>query len=109
MGLIWAVQEYEVYVTSGQFPVEVFIDHNPLTFFSKIKNKNQRLTRWSLFLQDYNLDVKYINGKQNLVDAWCVVSLLTNIHGAVYHIVSNFLYDHTNVNCCVLMWIMASY
>ncbi len=42
--LILALQHFEVYVTSGQFPVEVFTDHNPLTFLSKIKNKNQRLT-----------------------------------------------------------------
>ncbi len=56
-----------VCVTSGQFPVEVFTDHNPLTFLSKVKNRNQRLTRWGLFLKEYNLDVKYIPGKQNRV------------------------------------------
>ncbi len=66
MALILALQHFEVYVTSGQFPVEVFTDHNPVPFLSKLKNKNQRLTRWSLFLQEYNLDVKHIPGKQNM-------------------------------------------
>ena len=50
--LILALQHFEVYVASGQFLVEVFTDHNPLTFLSKMKDKNQRLTRWSLFLQE---------------------------------------------------------
>ena len=62
-----ALQHFEVYVTSGQLPVEVFTDHNPLTFLSKIESKDQSLTRWSLFLQEYNLDVKHIPGEQNLV------------------------------------------
>ncbi len=67
LALILALQQFEVYVTSSQFPVEVFTDHNPPTFLSKMKNKNQRLTRWTLFLQEYNLDVKHIPGKQNLL------------------------------------------
>ncbi len=66
LALILALQHFELYVTSGQFPVEVFTDHNPLTFLYKMKKNNQRLTRWSLFLQEYNLDVKHLPGKQNL-------------------------------------------
>jgi len=40
-----------------------------LTFIHKMKNKNQRLTRWSLILQD--LEIKHIKGKDNvLADAF---------------------------------------
>ena len=67
LALILAVQQFEVYVTAGEFPVQVYTDHNPLTFLGKMKNKNQRLVRWSLFLQEYNLDIKHIPGKQNVV------------------------------------------
>ncbi len=69
LAFILALQHCEVYVTSGQFSVEVFTDHKSLTmltFLSRIK-KNQRLTRWNLFLQECNLGVKHIPGKQNLV------------------------------------------
>jgi hypothetical protein len=32
-----------------------------------MKNKNQRLIRWSLALQEYNLNIKHIAGKENIV------------------------------------------
>ena len=43
-----------IYVNSSSHQVVVFTDHNPLTFVHKMKNKNQRLLRWSLMLSDYN-------------------------------------------------------
>ena len=67
LALTLVLQHFEVYVSSDQFPVEVFTDHNPLTCLPRIKNENQHLTRGGLYLQEYNLDVKQIPGKQNLV------------------------------------------
>ena len=52
LSLILALQHFEVYLTSSSSPIVVFSDHNPLTFIHKIKNKNQRLLRWSLLLQE---------------------------------------------------------
>ena len=66
LSLVLAIQHYEIYVT-GPFPVTVFTDHNPLTYINKFKNKSQRLMRWSLFLQEYNLDYKHIPGKENVL------------------------------------------
>ena len=67
LALILAVQHFEVYVTASEGPIIVFSDHNPLTFISKMKNKNQRLLRWSLILQAYNLEIRHIKGKDNLI------------------------------------------
>ena len=50
-----ALQHFEVYLTSSFSNIVVFSDHNPLTFIHKMKNKNQRLLRWILLLQEYNL------------------------------------------------------
>ena len=50
----------EVYLTSSASPIVVFSDHNPLSFLHKLKNKNQRLLRWSLLLQEFNLDIRHI-------------------------------------------------
>ena len=51
-------------------PLGVLTDHNPLTFINKMQNKNQRLTKWRLMLQEYNLIIKHIQGKDNaIVDA----------------------------------------
>ena len=49
--------------TSSPSPIVVFRDHNPPTFIHKMKNENQRLLRWSLLLQEYNLDIRHIKGK----------------------------------------------
>ena len=65
--MILALQHFEVYVDAGQKPLVVFTDHNPLVFLHKIKSKNRRLLNWSLILQEYDLDVRHIKGKDNVI------------------------------------------
>ena len=67
LALLLALQHYDVYLNPTLHPVLVLTDHNPLTFINKMKNKNQRLVRWSLILQGYNLDIKHIKGKDNVI------------------------------------------
>ena len=67
LALILAIQQFEVYLTSSTSPIVVFSDHNPLNFLHKLKNKNQRLLRWSLLLQGFNLDIRHIKGKDNII------------------------------------------
>ena len=64
LSLILAPQHFEVYLTSSS-PTIIFSDQNPLIFIRKMKNRNQRLLRWSLLLQEYNLDIRHINGSIN--------------------------------------------
>ena len=67
LALILAIQQFEVYLTSSTSPIVVFSDHNPLSFLHKLKNKNQRSLRWSLLLQEFNLDIRHIKGKDNII------------------------------------------
>ena len=62
-----ALQHFEVYLASSVAPIVIFSDHNPLTFIHKMKNKNQRLLRWSLMLQEHNLDIRHIKGKDDII------------------------------------------
>ena len=64
--LILALKHFDVYL-SGSASIIVHTDHNPITFLSSLKCPNQRLIRWSLFLQSYNLDIRYIKGTENVV------------------------------------------
>ena len=66
LSLILALQHFQVYLSSANAPIVVFSDHNPLTFIHKMKNKNQRLLRWSLMLQEHNLDIRHIRGRENI-------------------------------------------
>ena len=45
----------------------IFTDHNPLTFLNRLRDKIQRLMRWSLILQGYDLIIKHIPGKHNVL------------------------------------------
>lgn len=67
LGLLLALQFFEVYVGSSALPVTVYTDHNPLVFLSRMYNHNQRLMRWSLFVQNYNIDIKHKKGSENVV------------------------------------------
>lgn len=67
LALLMALQHFEVYIGSSSLPVIVFTDHNPLVFLSRMKNSNQRIMRWSLFVQDFNLEIRYKKGKDNVL------------------------------------------
>ena len=66
LALILALEKWDIYLGQGK-PILVFSDHSPLQFLTRMKNKNQRLTRWALFLQKYDITVKHIKGKENVI------------------------------------------
>ena len=67
LSIISAIKKFECYLSSNPAPLQVFTDHNPLTFLDRNKFSNQRLLRWSLFLQPYNLQVNHIKGSDNVI------------------------------------------
>jgi len=46
--------------------INVFSDHNPLTFLTETAPKNAKLMRWSLALQDFNISFHYLRGRLNV-------------------------------------------
>lgn len=66
LALLFALQHFEIYVSSPKYPIVVYTDHNPLTFIHKMKNKNQRLMRWCLYLQEFILDIHHVKGRDNI-------------------------------------------
>ena len=67
LSLILALQHFEIYAHNNVGPLVVHTDHNPLVHLNKFKNKNKKLMRWSLELQDYNLHIVHIKGKDNVI------------------------------------------
>jgi len=65
LGLVLAVRYFSLYLGTGV--VTVYTDHNPLTFLQRMANHNQKLLRWSLELQQYNIDIVHRAGKDNLL------------------------------------------
>ncbi|XP_069168027.1 uncharacterized protein [Procambarus clarkii] len=67
LALVMALKHFDVYAGGGAITILLFTDHNPLTFLYKMRNSNQRLTRWALLLREYWMDIKHIGGKDNVV------------------------------------------
>ena len=65
--LLLALRHFDVYVGSSPTPVVVYTDHNPVVFLARMYNHNQRLMRWALLAQDYNLDIRHKKGSENVV------------------------------------------
>ncbi len=52
---------------SSPLPLVVFTDHNPLFFLSRMRNSNQRIMRWALIIEEFNLEICYRKGKENVL------------------------------------------
>ncbi|XP_073804400.1 uncharacterized protein [Danio rerio] len=77
LALLLALQHFEIYLGGSSFPIRVYTDHNPLVFLDRMRNSNQRLMRWSLEVQEFNLDIRHKKGSQNVV-----ADALSRVHGA---------------------------
>ena len=58
MALVLALQHFDVYLSTTEHPILVFTDNNLFIYINKMKNHNQRLLRWGLLLQEYNLHLR---------------------------------------------------
>ena len=58
-----AIQAFRTYLLGRAFVIET--DHRTLEWLDRTKENNGRLIRWSLFLQPYQVSVRYQHGKRN--------------------------------------------
>jgi len=47
--------------------ITVMCDHNPLQYICEGATKSAKLLRWNLSLQEYDVEIKYTKGTQNVV------------------------------------------
>ena len=57
------VEAFKVYLLGKEFTIQT--DHRALVWLNRLREKNARLTRWSLALQDYKFDVVHRAGTAN--------------------------------------------
>ena len=67
LSLILSLKHFEVYLSGNGQSVLVLTDNNPLCFIEKNKGNNKRILRWSLILQDFNLNFQHIKGRDNVI------------------------------------------
>ena len=61
LAIVLALDHFEVYVGSASVPVAIYTDHNPLVYLKSMRNTNQRLMRWSIFMQAFNVVSKLLS------------------------------------------------
>jgi len=66
MAIVYALKKFHQYVYLQE--IEVFSDHRPLVWLNSLSKHSNRLMRWVIMLQDYNLKVTYIPGHKQLAD-----------------------------------------
>ena len=59
LAIVWSLGHYS-HIIFGQ-EVKIQTDHQPLRYLESLTEKNARLTRWSLILQNYNISVVEYN------------------------------------------------
>jgi hypothetical protein len=64
LAVIWAVKHFRPYLYGRKFTI--YTDHRPLAWLYSLKEPNSKLTRWRLRLQEYDFEIIYKSGKQNL-------------------------------------------
>ncbi|XP_062714830.1 uncharacterized protein LOC134291298 [Aedes albopictus] len=63
LAVVWSLNKWRQYLLGSHFTV--YTDHKALVFLKRCQLLNGRLTRWILFLQQFNFDVQYCRGKDN--------------------------------------------
>ena len=63
LAIVLAIKHFKAYLMGKRFIIQT--DHRALQWLHKFKEKNARLTHWSLLLQQYNFTVEHRKGRQN--------------------------------------------
>lgn len=66
LAIIWALKALKNYLY-GKAKVKIFTDHQPLTHSLSSWNGNARIKRWKAYLEEYDYEIFYKPGKENVV------------------------------------------
>lgn len=102
LAIVWACRYFRPYLYGRKF--KIFTDHRPLVWLFNLKEPNSKLIRWRLKLEEYDYEIIYKSGKQNLnADALSRISLhaletesTLNNPGDIDLDIDKFLNDLTN-------------
>jgi hypothetical protein len=65
LAVVWAVNKFRGYIEGSR--ITIITDHQALRWLMTLKSPTGRLARWALQLQPYDLHIKYVPGRTNVV------------------------------------------
>lgn len=60
LSLVLSLEHFDVYLGYSPRVVNIYCDHNPLTFINSMNSKNARILSWALKIQPYQISVFHI-------------------------------------------------
>ena len=63
LAVVWALSHFEEYTYGAKCQVRT--DHNCLRYLQTMTNQNPRLTRWSLCIQRYDIEIVYVKASNH--------------------------------------------
>lgn len=66
LAIVWALKNLRNYLY-GVRQLNIFTDHQPLTFAVSDRNPNAKIKRWKAFIDEHNAKLYYKPGKENFV------------------------------------------
>jgi len=64
LAIVWAVKKYYNYLYGREFILQT--DHECLTYINKTKFSNNRIMRWAMYLQNFQIRIEAIKGSANV-------------------------------------------
>src|ERR1700755_397230 len=65
LAIVKSVKHFDYYLYEHKFTI--ISDHQPLRYLFKFKPETPRIARWALLLTEYNFDVQFRAGKENVI------------------------------------------
>jgi hypothetical protein len=65
LAIMWGISRFDRYLCGKTFTIET--DHCGLQYMKEGRMKNARVMRWSLALQNYSFNIRYIKGSENVM------------------------------------------
>lgn len=65
LAIVWATKHFRPYLFGRRFIIRT--DHRPLVWLSNLKEPNSKLQRWKIKLNEFDFDINYIKGKENVI------------------------------------------
>lgn len=63
LAIVWAVRHFRPYLYGKKFNIKT--DHKPLIYLFNMTDPSSRLTKFRLYLEEYDFEISYVPGRQN--------------------------------------------
>ncbi|KAI3385196.1 hypothetical protein SNEBB_006376 [Seison nebaliae] len=93
LAIVYALQRTKQYVLG--FEVKLMSDHKPLSYILQKGDPTGKIARWLIFLQQFNLSINYVEGKNNHCADFLSRSCITDSTEPLAHEVLGGVYVNT--------------